>query len=144
MTKDWGSDWSQWRYGRINQSKLEHQFIDQFSLEPVEAGWFQLGECDRRELPAHHRFFGSGQDDGDQRSGESGQPESPFYGDTREKLADGVYFNLPFTRAAVRKGRGAQADAHGGAASLSPVTTVKREAAGDIPAAFCVCRLSQA
>src|SRR4029077_12968265 len=36
MTKDWGSDWSQGRYGRINQSKLEHQFIDQFSLEPVE------------------------------------------------------------------------------------------------------------
>src|SRR3984957_10760164 len=36
VTKDWGSDQSQWRYGRINQSPLQHMFIDQFSLKPVE------------------------------------------------------------------------------------------------------------
>src|SRR5206468_147162 len=35
-TKDWGSDRSQWRYGRINQSPLQHMFIDAFSLKPVE------------------------------------------------------------------------------------------------------------
>ena len=35
--------------------------------------------------------------------GESAQPGSPYYGNTREKLADGVYFNLPFSRANVEK-----------------------------------------
>jgi acyl-homoserine lactone acylase PvdQ len=35
--------------------------------------------------------------------GESAQPGSPYYGNAREKLADGVYFNLPFTRPAVEK-----------------------------------------
>jgi len=35
--------------------------------------------------------------------GESGQPESPYCSNAREKLADGVYFNLPFTRPAVEK-----------------------------------------
>ena len=40
--------------------------------------------------------------------GESGQPESPDYANARQKLADGVYFNLPFTRPAVNSS--AQAD----------------------------------
>ena len=35
--------------------------------------------------------------------GESAQPASPYYGNQRERLANGVYFNLPFTRAAVDK-----------------------------------------
>ena len=35
--------------------------------------------------------------------GQSGQPGSPYYGNLREHLADGVYFPLPFTRDAVDK-----------------------------------------
>ena len=37
--------------------------------------------------------------------GESAQPRSPYCENTREKLTDGVYFNLPFTRTAVIKRR---------------------------------------
>ena len=27
-SKDWGADWTQWRYGRINESTLPHMFVD--------------------------------------------------------------------------------------------------------------------
>ena len=51
-TKDWGADWSQWRYGRVNESKLPHMFIDEYSLAAGrEAGRVQQRQCDRRELP---------------------------------------------------------------------------------------------
>jgi acyl-homoserine lactone acylase PvdQ len=35
--------------------------------------------------------------------GESAQPGSPYYDNARERLANGNYFNLPFTRPAVEK-----------------------------------------
>jgi penicillin G amidase len=104
VTKDWGSDQSQWRYGRINQSPLQHMFIDQFSLKPVERpGGFNdvnaTGANFRRiiDLADVDKTMATN------APGESAQPGSPYYGNTREKLADGVYFNLPFTRPAVEK-----------------------------------------
>jgi penicillin amidase len=104
VTKDWGSDQSQWRYGRINQSALQHMFIDQFSLKPVERpGGFNdvnaTGANFRRiiDLSDVDKTMATN------APGESAQPGSPYYGNTREKLADGVYFNLPFTRPAVDK-----------------------------------------
>jgi penicillin amidase len=104
VTMDWGSDQSQWRYGRINQSPLQHMFIDAFSLKPVERpGGFNdvnaTGANFRRiiDLAEVDRTMATN------APGESAQPGSPYYGDAREKLADGVYFNLPFTRAAVEK-----------------------------------------
>jgi len=36
MTKDWGPDWTEWRYGRINASRLPHMFIDEYSLQTIE------------------------------------------------------------------------------------------------------------
>src|SRR5690606_34608073 len=33
---EWGTDWTQWRYGRIHTSELPHSFIPRFDLEPVE------------------------------------------------------------------------------------------------------------
>jgi penicillin G amidase len=102
MTKDWGPDQSQWRYGRINQSRLQHMFIDQYSLKPIERpGGFN----DVNATGAHFRRIIDLADVDKTMAtnapGESAQPGSPYYGNQREKLADGVYFNLPFTRAAV-------------------------------------------
>ncbi len=104
VTKDWGPDQAQWRYGRINQSPLQHQFIDAFSLPPVERpGGFNdinaTGANFRRiiDLSNVDKTMATN------APGESGQPGSPYYGNTRTKLADGVYFNLPYTRAAVDK-----------------------------------------
>jgi penicillin amidase len=104
MTKDWGSDLTQWRYGRINESQLQHMFIDHYSLQPVERpGGFN----DVNATGAHFRRIIDLSDVDKTMAtdapGESAQPGSPYYGNLREKLADGVYFNLPFTRAAVEK-----------------------------------------
>jgi penicillin amidase len=104
MTKDWGSDQTQWRYGRINESPLQHMFIDKYSLQPVERpGGFN----DVNATGAHFRriidFADVDKTMATNAPGESAQPGSPYYSNEREKLADGVYFNLPFTRAAVDK-----------------------------------------
>ena len=104
VTKDWGSDPSQWRYGRINQSALQHMFLDQFNLKPIERpGGFNdvnaTGAIFRRIID----FADVDKTMATNAPGESAQPGSPYYGNEREKLADGVYFNLPFTRPAVEK-----------------------------------------
>jgi penicillin amidase len=104
MTKDWGSDQSQWRYGRINESPLQHMFVDKFSLQAVERpGGFN----DVDATGAHFRRIIDLADVDKTMAtdapGQSAQPGSPYYGNLRTKLADGVYFNLPFTRAAVDK-----------------------------------------
>jgi penicillin amidase len=104
ITKDWGPDQSQWRYGRINESKLQHQFIDQYSLQPIERpGGFN----DVNATGAHFRRIIDLADVDKTMAtnapGESAQPGSPYYGNQRERLANGVYFNLPFTRAALDK-----------------------------------------
>ena len=104
VTKDWGSDQSQWRYGRINQSPLQHMFIDQFSLKPVERpGGFNDVNATGANFRRIIDFADVDKTMATNAPGESGQPGSPYYGNTREKLADGVYFNLPFTRPAVEK-----------------------------------------
>ncbi len=102
ITKDWGPNQAQWRYGRINESKLQHMFVDKFSLQPVERpGGFN----DINATGAHFRRIIDLADVDKTMAtnapGESAQPGSPYYGNQRQKLADGVYFNLPFTRAAV-------------------------------------------
>ena len=104
ITKDWGPDRAQWRYGRINESKLQHMFVDQYSLKPVERpGGFN----DVNATGAHFRRIIDLADVDKTMAtnapGESAQPGSPYYGNQRERLANGVYFNLPFTRAAVEK-----------------------------------------
>ncbi|HWY62364.1 MAG TPA: penicillin acylase family protein [Rhizomicrobium sp.] len=104
ITKDWGADQSQWRYGRINESPLQHMFIDKFSLQPIERpGGFN----DVNATGAHFRRIIDLADVDKTMAtnapGESAQPASPYYGNQRERLANGVYFNLPFTRAAVDK-----------------------------------------
>jgi len=104
LTKDWGSDWSQWRYGRINESRLQHMFIDQFSLKPVERpGGFNSVNATGANFRRIIDFSDVDKTMATNAPGESGQPGSPYYGNSREKLADGVYFNLPFTRPAVEK-----------------------------------------
>jgi penicillin amidase len=104
LTKDWGADWSAWRYGRINESKLQHQFVDQFSLEPVERpGGFNSVNATGANFRRIIDFADVDKTMGTNAPGESAQPGSPYYGNTREKLADGIYFNLPFSRAHVEK-----------------------------------------
>jgi len=101
---DWGEDWSEWRYGRVNQSTLQHMFIDAFSLPPIERpGGFNsvnaTGANFRRiiDLASLDATLATN------APGQSAQPGSPYYGNLREHLADGVYFPLPYTRGAVER-----------------------------------------
>ncbi len=107
MTKDWGADWSQWRYGRINESKLPHMFIDAFSLPPVERpGGFNTVNATGANFRRIIDLSNLDNSVGTNAPGQSAQPGSPYYGNWREHLADGQYFPLPFTRAAVDRQAG--------------------------------------
>ena len=79
-------------------------FVDQFSLKPVERpGGFNDVNATGANFRRIIDFADLDKTMATNAPGESGQPESPYYSNAREKLADGVYFNLPFTRPAVEK-----------------------------------------
>jgi len=104
LTTDWGADWSQWRYGRINESKLPHMFIDAFSLPPIERpGGFNSVNATGANFRRIIDLSNLDNTVATNAPGQSAQPGSPYYGNLREHLADGVYFPLPFTRGAVDK-----------------------------------------
>jgi penicillin amidase len=104
LTKDWGSDWAQWRYGRINESRLPHMFVEGFGLPAVERpGGFNTVNATGANFRRVIDLADLDRTTATNAPGQSAQPGSPYYGNLREKLADGVYFPLPFTRAAVDK-----------------------------------------
>lgn len=104
LSKDWGSDWSQWRYGRINESKLPHMFVDAFNLPSIERpGGFNTVNATGANFRRVMDLSNLDNSIATNAPGQSAQPGSPYYGNLREHLADGVYFPLPFTRGAVDK-----------------------------------------
>jgi penicillin amidase len=104
ITKDWGADWSQWRYGRINTSTLEHQFIPEFSLPAVERpGGFNTVNATGANFRRIIDLSNVDNSVWTNAPGQSGQPGSPYYGNNRELLASGEYLPLPSSRAAVDK-----------------------------------------
>lgn len=104
LTKDWGSDWSQWRYGRINTSGLPHMFIPGFSLPSVERpGGFNTVNATGANFRRIIDLSNVDNSVATNAPGQSAQPGSPYYGSNREYLGNGKYFPLPFTRGAVNK-----------------------------------------
>jgi len=102
LTEDWGADWSEWRYGKGNQSPLVHMFVPDFDLPAVERpGGFgtvnATGANFRRiiDLSDLDRSVATN------APGQSAQPGSPFYGNLRDYLGNGEYFPLLFSREAV-------------------------------------------
>ena len=102
LTSDYGEDWSEWRYGRINQSNLEHTFIPEFDLPPVERpgafGSLNASGANFRRIIDLSNLDNSVWTNA---PGQSGQPGSPYYGDMREYLGNGEHAPLLFTRGAV-------------------------------------------
>ena len=104
LTKEQGSDWSQWRWGRMHTRAFAHPFVAAFNIAPVErnggAGTVAADGASYREI-----FDVSNWD----RSlvintpGQSGQPGSPFYDNLAKLWSDEKYFELAFTRPAVDK-----------------------------------------
>ncbi len=104
LTDDWGADWSEWSYGRGNQSGLSHMFIPNFDLPAVERpGGFgtinATGANFRRiiDLDDLDRSVATN------APGQSAQPGSPFYGNLADFLGNGEYFPFLFTREAIEE-----------------------------------------
>lgn len=104
LTREWGSDWSQWRYGRLHRSELPHMLVPAFSLPAVERdGGFgtvnATGANFRRilDLSDWDRSIGTS------APGQSAQPGSRYYDNLVPLWANGEFFPLVFGRAAVEK-----------------------------------------
>jgi len=104
LKRDFGSDWSAWRYGRIAQSQLPHMFVPAFDLPPVERpgafGTVNANGANFRRIVDLSNLDNSVWTNA---PGQSGQPGSPFYANMRENLGNGEYVPLLFTRGAVEK-----------------------------------------
>ena len=102
-----GGDWDAWRWGRMNLHRFPH---------PLGASAFDLPAVERNGDPTTVNYAGRwggasfreilDLSDWDRSlatsvPGQSGQPESPHYGDLLPLWADGRYFPLPFSREAV-------------------------------------------
>lgn len=105
LAGDWGTDWSQWRYGRIHRSELPHALVPAFDLDGVERpGGFNTVNATGANF---RRIIDLSNLDGSvwtHAPGQSGQPGSPFYGNLRENLANGRYHPMLFSREAVEGG----------------------------------------
>ena len=102
LKQELGEDWSQWRYGRLQRSPFTHLLTDAFSLPAAErSGGF--GTIAATSVSFRHILD---TDDWDRSvfiitPGQSGQPESPYYGSLLETWANDEYLPLAFSREAV-------------------------------------------
>jgi penicillin amidase len=104
LAADWGADRTQWRYGRIHVSELPHMFMPAFDLPPVERpGGFGTVNANGANFRRIIDLADLDHSVGSNSPGQSAQPGSPFYGNLRENLANGSYFQMPFTREAVEQ-----------------------------------------
>jgi len=101
---DWGTDWNEWRYGRINTTTLPHMFVPAFDLEPVERpGAFGTVNADGANFRRIVDLSNLDNSVWTNAPGQSGQPGSPFYDNMRENLGNGEYAPLLFTRGAIEE-----------------------------------------
>ena len=102
LTEELGSDWAEWRYGRVQQSTFPHLLAAEFDLPTVErSGGF--GTIAATSVSFRHILDTADWDRSvfSTMPGQSGQPESPFYGSLIERWANNEYFPLAYSREAV-------------------------------------------
>jgi len=100
-----GTDWAQWRWGRMHVRAFQHPLgVKAFDLPTVErpggAGTVAADGASYREI-----FDTADWDRAlvTNTPGQSGQPGSPFYGNLLPLWAENTYFPLPFSDAAVER-----------------------------------------
>jgi penicillin amidase len=105
LTEDFGPTWEEWRYGHLNTSELPHMFVRTFDLPPVERGGAN-GAVNANGANFRRIIDLSNMDNSvwTNAPGQSAQPMSPFYGNTRESLGNGEYLPILFSREAVERG----------------------------------------
>lgn len=99
LTKSQGADWSAWRYGRMHTRDFPHPFVRAFDLPTVERsggnGAVAADGASYREIMDVADWDRSVVTN---VPGQSGQPESAFYGNLLPLWDRGEYFPLVFTR----------------------------------------------
>jgi penicillin amidase len=102
LTKAQGSDWREWRWGRMHKRAFAHPFIRRFDLNTVErpggAGTVAADGATYREILDVADWDRSVVTN---VPGQSGQPSSPYYGNLVPLWAENRYFPLAFSRKAV-------------------------------------------
>jgi penicillin amidase len=105
LSENFGTDRTRWAYGRIHVSSLPHMFASRFDLPPVERpGGFETVNATGANFRRIIDLSNIDNSVWTNAPGQSAQPGSPFYGNLRENLANGQYFPILFTRAAVDGG----------------------------------------
>jgi penicillin amidase len=102
LTADLGPDWSQWRYGRIHTQAYPHPVLKEFDLQTVERrggnGTVGADGATYREIMDVSNWDNSLTVN---TPGQSGQPESPFYGNLLPVWEKDEYFPMAFSRKVV-------------------------------------------
>jgi penicillin amidase len=102
LTGELGPDWSQWRYGRVHVQAYPHPLLKAFDLPTVERrggnGAVGADGATYREIIDVADWDRSLTVN---TPGQSGQPESPYYGNLLPIWANDEYFQMAFSRKAV-------------------------------------------
>ena len=99
LTKSQGADWSTWRYGRMHTRDFPHPFVAAFDLPTIERsggnGAVAADGASYREIMDVADWDRSVVTN---VPGQSGQPESAFYGNLLPLWDRGEYFPLVYSR----------------------------------------------
>lgn len=102
LTADQGPNWVEWRYGRMHQRDFPHPFVRAFDLPTVERsggnGAVGADGASYREIMDVANWDRSVVTN---VPGQSGQPESPYYGNLLPLWDRGEYFPMAYSRARV-------------------------------------------
>lgn len=102
LTADLGSDWSQWLYGRVHTQAFPHPILKDFDLPTVERrggnGAVGADGATYREIIDVSNWDNSLTVN---VPGQSGQPESPYYGNLLPYWSNDEYFQMAFSKQAV-------------------------------------------
>ena len=102
LTKEQGADPSRWRYGKLHVRDFPHPFVKEFDLPTVErnggTGAVMADGASYREIWDVADWDRSVMTN---VPGQSGQPESPYYGNLLPLWDRGEYFPAAYTRARV-------------------------------------------
>ena len=102
LTADLGPEWAQWHYGRVHKQAFPHPILTAFDLPTIERrggnGAVGADGASYREIIDVSNWDNSLTIN---TPGQSGQPESPFYGNLLPLWADDQYFPMTFSRTLV-------------------------------------------
>jgi penicillin amidase len=102
LSQEQGSDWREWRWGRLHRQRFAHPLVTAFDLPTVErsggGGTVAADGATYREILDVSDWDRSLVTN---TPGQSGQPGSPFYGNLLALWADNQYFPLLYSRKAV-------------------------------------------